>query len=86
MAPQKFPPRSFHHLPYKGELLIPVGSGFSNICSPQLQKEMTKTVICFYKTQLENTKITWNISLFIFCIICNSFQWCDFTVLYCIIV
>ena len=39
---------------------------------------------CFMKTQSENVKMTWNIRLFIFCMICN-FPKCDgFTGLYII--
>ena len=41
-------------------------------------------MIFFIKIQSENMKMTWNISLFIFCMICN-FSECDgFTVLWII--
>ena len=44
-------------------------------------KGMEKTMICFIKIKLEKMKMTWNISLFIFCMICN-FSKCDgFTIL-----
>ena len=33
-------------------------------------------MICFIKIQSENMKMTWNISLFTFCMICN-FSRCD---------
>ena len=50
--------------------------------SPQAKtKGMEKNVICFIKIQSENMKMTWNIRLFIFCMIYN-FPKCDgFTVL-----
>ena len=40
------------------------------------QKGMEKTMIHFIKIQSENMKMTWNIILFIFCMICN-FSKCD---------
>ena len=44
-------------------------------------KKMEETMIFFIKIQSENMKITWKISLFIFCMIRN-FSKCDgFTVL-----
>ena len=44
-------------------------------------KGVEETMICFIKIQSENMKMTWNISLFIFCMIFN-FSKCDgFTVL-----
>ena len=39
-------------------------------------KGVEKTNICIIKNQLENMKMTWNISLFIFCMIYN-FSKCD---------
>ena len=45
-------------------------------------KGVEETMICFIKIQSENMKMTWNINLFIFCMICN-FSKCDgFTVLW----
>ena len=38
-------------------------------------------MICFIKIQSENLKTTWNISLFIFCMICNISKCDGFTVL-----
>ena len=44
------------------------------------EKWVEKTMTCFIKIQSENMKITWNIRLFVFYIICN-FSKCDgFTV------
>ena len=59
----------------------PLRQKFLKFCFPQQPKGVEKTMICFIKIQSENIKITWNIRLFIFCIICN-FSKCDgFTVL-----
>ena len=44
------------------------------ICFPQQQKEVEETMIFYIKVQSENMKITWNISFFIFCMICNFFK------------
>ena len=47
-------------------------------------KAVEKTMISFIKIQSENMKMTWNISLFVFCIIWN-FSECDgFTVMWII--
>ena len=55
---------------------------FENLFPPRAKnKEVEETMICFIKIQSENMKITCNISLSIFCMICN-FPKCDgFTVL-----
>ena len=37
------------------------------------KKGTEETMICFIKIQSENTKMTWNIALLIFCIICSFF-------------
>ena len=48
---------------------------------PRWKGWMDETIICFIKIQSEKIKMTWNISLHIFCMICN-FSKCDgFTVL-----
>ena len=39
-------------------------------------KGVEETMICFVKIQSENMTVTWNISLFTFCMICN-FSKCD---------
>ena len=39
-------------------------------------KGVEKIMICFIKIQSENLKMTWNISFFIFCMICK-FSKCD---------
>ena len=55
---------------------------FENLFPPRAKnKEVEETMICFIKIQSENMKMTWNISLFICCMIYN-FSKCDgFTVL-----
>ena len=40
---------------------------FENLFPPTAERG-GEIMICFIKIQLENMKITWNISLFIFCI------------------
>ena len=50
---------------------------FENLFSPRTKnKGVEETKICVIKNQLENMKMTWNISLFIFCMIYN-FSKCD---------
>ena len=41
-------------------------------------------MICFIEIQSENMKLIWNISLFIFCMICNFSKYDGFTVLWII--
>ena len=55
---------------------------FENLFPPRAKnKGVEETMICFIKIQSENMKMTWNISLFICCMIYN-FSKCDgFTVL-----
>ena len=48
---------------------------FRKCVSPKT-KGMEGTMICFIKIHLENMKMTWEISLYIFCMICN-FSKCD---------
>ena len=43
-------------------------------------KKVEETMICFIKIQSENMKMTWNISLFIFCMIYNFSKFDGFTV------
>ena len=65
---------------YPSSPLKTPGRIFWKSFSPK-QKGMKKTMICFIKVQPENVKMTWNIRLFIFYMICN-FSKCDcFTVL-----
>ena len=45
-------------------------------------KGVEKTMICFIKIQSENIKMTWNISLNLFFMICNFYKCDDFTVLW----
>ena len=59
--------------------LKPPGRIFGKSVSPKTEGS-EKTMICFIKIQSENMKMTWNIGLFIFCMIYN-FSKCDgFTV------
>ena len=52
---------------------------FENLFPPR-QEGLGEAIICSIKIQSENMKMTWNISLFTFCMICN-FSKCDgFTV------
>ena len=55
---------------------------FENLFHPRAKNKcVEKTMICFIKIPSENMKMTWNISLFICCMIYN-FSKCDgFTVL-----
>ena len=46
----------------------------------QKKQGVEKTTICFIRIQSENIKMTWNIGLFIFCIICNFSKCGDFKV------
>ena len=56
------------------------GTTFRKSISPKT-KGKEKNMICFIKIQSENIKMTWNVKLFIFCMIYN-FSKCDsFTVL-----
>ena len=47
---------------------------FLKICFLQQQKGLQKNMIRFVKIQLENMKMTRNIRLFIFCMICNFYE------------
>ena len=51
------------------------------LCFPQQQKEVEKTITCFIKIQSETMKMTWNVRLFIFSMICNFSKRAGFTVL-----
>ena len=74
-------PRCCHHALGRRKLLIPLDIILSKICFPQQQKGVEETMICFIKIQSENMKMTWNIRLFIFGMICNFFKCDGFTVL-----
>ena len=78
---QNFPPSFCHDTLVTRKLLILPESIFSKICFPQQQKEAEETMIYFIKIQSENMKMIWDISLFIFCMICNVFKCDGFTVL-----
>ena len=51
------------------------GKIFSKSVSPKAEGA-EEAMICVIKIQSENMKMTWNISLFTFCMICNFFK-CD---------
>ena len=53
---------------------------FENLFPPTAEKS-GGTMIYFIIIQSENMKITWNINLFIFCMICHVFKCDGFTVL-----
>ena len=78
LSSQNFLPNFYHHPPGIGKLLIPLGSVFPKIFFPKKQKGVEETTICFIKIQPENMKMTCNIRLFIFFMICNFFKCIDF--------
>ena len=53
------------------KLLISPDSIFHKICFPQQQKREEETMIGLTKIKSGNMKMTWNIRLFTFCMICN---------------
>ena len=61
---QNTPPSSYHRTLGRGKLIIPAGGIFSNICFPQHQKGVEKTITCFIKIQSENVKMIWTIYLY----------------------
>ena len=54
---------------------------FLRICFPPAERGQGETMIYFIKIQSENMKMTWNISLFIFSVICNFFRCDDFLII-----
>ena len=54
---------------------------FRESVSPNSRKGVEETMICFKKIQSKNMKMTWNISLIIFCKISNFFECDGFSVL-----
>ena len=64
----------------RGKLLIlPLQHFFKDLFPPTAQW-VEETMICFIKIQPENMILTWNITLFIFCMICNFFKCNEFIV------
>ena len=57
---------------------------FENLFPFPKTKWVEETMICLIKIQSGNVKMTWNISLFMFCMICNFSKFDDFTVLWII--
>ena len=78
---QSSPPSSYHQSPRQRRIRRSHKENFLKIYFPQQQKGVKKTMICFIRIQTENMKMTWNISLFIFCMIFNFFKCDGFTVL-----
>ena len=69
----------YHFYSFPSPPLKTPGRIFWKYVSPKMEG-VEKAMICSIKIQLENMKMTWNISLFTFCMICN-FSKCDgFTV------
>ena len=75
----KLAPKFLPSHPRQNEITHSPDSIFSEICYPQ-QKGVKETKIYFIKVQSEKMKMTWNIRLFIFCMICNFFKCDGFTV------
>ena len=65
----------YHFYSYPSPPLKTPGRTFWKSFSPKTE-EVEEAMICSIKIQSENMKMTWNISLFIFCMICN-FSKCD---------
>ena len=77
----KLAPKFLTSHPRQRKLLIPLENIFSKMCFPQQKKEVEETMISFIKIQSENMKMAWDITLFIFYMICNFFKCDGFTVL-----
>ena len=60
---------------------FPKAAFFRKSVSLNSRKEWGKPMIFFIRIQSENMKMTWNIRLFVFCMICNFFKCDGFTVL-----
>ena len=68
--------------PDRWKLLIPHQTEFFlRICFPSVERGQGETMIYFIKIQSENMTMTWNISLFIFSVICNFFRYDDFLII-----
>lgn len=68
--------------PDRWKLLIPHQTEFFlRICFPSVERGQGETMIYFTKIQSENMTMTWNISLFIFSVICNFFRCDDFLII-----
>ena len=74
LSTENCPQGSYHHILGTWKLLISPGSIFLKIRFPQQQKGAEETMIGFIKIRSENMKMTWNIRLFISCMICYFFQ------------
>ena len=70
---QNLPPNSCHHTLGRRKLVIVPVSIFTKICFLQHQEEVEETIISFIKIQSKSIKITWDIGLLIFCMICIFF-------------
>ena len=81
-SPLKTRPQVLSSHPRQKEITHSPRRILSNICFPQQQKGVEKTMICFIKMQSENMKMTWNIRLFMFCMICK-FSQCMMALQFC---
>ena len=72
-----------HFYPCFNPLLKIPGKILWKSVSPKT-KGVEETMTCFIKIKSENMKMTWNIGLLIFCMICNFSECCGFTVLWII--
>ena len=77
----KLVPKFSSSYPRQKEITHPPRQHFFKNLFPQQQKQMEETMICFIKIQSENMKMTSDIRLFIFCIMCYFFKCDSFTVL-----
>ena len=54
---------------------------FKNFFHPTVERGRESHMVCFIKIQSENIKMTWDTSLFIFCMICSFSKFDGFAVL-----
>ena len=68
-----YPPSSYLHTLSRNKLIMPLGSVFFKYFT-QTHVEADETMVCFIKIKSEKMKMTSNIRLFRFCMICTFFQ------------
>ena len=68
-----YPPSSYLHTLSRNKLIMPLGSVFFKYFT-QTHVEADETMVCFIRIKSENMKMTSNIRLFRFCMICSFFQ------------
>ena len=81
---QNSPPSSCHYILGRKKYSFPRQIFFENLFPPRTERSW-ETFICFIKIESDNMNMTWNIALFIFCMICIFFKCDGFTVLQSII-